>query len=241
MKKNKLLFITMLLLAGSVSYVCAADSGKHLFILSGQSNMELLDPNLTFIPAVAAEFGADNILVVKDAKSGKPIRQWYKKWKPAEPNVQIAAPGDLYDRLMNKVRAAVQGEKIKTVTLIWMQGERDANERHGLVYAASLKGLLEQFKADLGRDDINFIIGRISDFDLSDAKYRHWTMIRKAQVEVAETLPYSAWVDTDDLNDGLNRLGETVKNDLHCSVAGYEILGKRFADKAIELVRKRGQ
>jgi hypothetical protein len=229
------------LLAGSALYVRATEPGKHLFILSGQSNMELLDPNLTFIPAVAAEFGTNSILVVKDAKSGQPIRRWYKKWKPAADGVQIAAPGDLYDRLMKKVQAAIQGEKIKTVTLVWMQGERDAGEGHGSVYAASLKGLLEQFKADLGRDDINFIIGRISDFDLADAKYHHWTMVRKAQVEVAEALPYSVWVDTDDLNDGLNRLGKTVQNDLHCSVAGYEILGKRFADKAIELVRKRGQ
>jgi hypothetical protein len=66
---------------------------------------------------------------------------------------------------MKKVGEAIEGEKIEAVSVIWMQGERDAHEGWGKVYAASLKGLIEQFREDLGREDINFVIGRISDFD----------------------------------------------------------------------------
>ncbi|MHC4263673.1 MAG: sulfatase family protein [Planctomycetota bacterium] len=45
------------------------------------------------------------------------------------------------------------------------------------------------------------------------------------------------WVDTDDLNDGLNRRGDVIENDVHYSAVGYCTLGERFARRAIDLVR----
>jgi hypothetical protein len=74
-------------------HISAAESRKDLFILSGQSNMEALDPNESFIPAVTEKFGKDNVIVVKVAVSGQPIRRWYKQWKPAK-NWKPAKPGD---------------------------------------------------------------------------------------------------------------------------------------------------
>ena len=228
------------MLAAMVSTWCAhaGEQGKHLFILSGQSNMVGLDPNASFTPTVEAEFGKDNVIVVKNAVGGQPIRRWYKKWRPASGDKPRAA-GGLYVRLMDSVDAAIKDQKIKTVTFVWMQGERDARMKHGEVYAASLKGLFEQLRADLGREDINFVIGRLSDFDMDNAKYPHWTLVRQAQVEVAEADPHAAWVDTDDLNDETNKQGKTIKNNLHYSGAGYNILGQRFADKAIELIKNK--
>ena len=218
----------------------AEDQGKHLFILSGQSNMAGLDPNLSFTPTVQEHLGKDNVIVVKDAASGQPIRRWYKKWKPAEGR-DVANPkqiGDLYDRLMQKVNAATKDTKIASVTFVWMQGERDAREKHGEIYAASMRGLIDQVAADLKRDKVYFVIGRLSDFDMDNARYPHWTMVRDAQVKVAEDDKLGAWVDTDDLNDGKNKQGKQIKNDLHYSVEGYKTLGKRFADSAIELIKK---
>jgi len=46
----------------------------------------------------------------------------------------------------------------------------------------------------------------------------------------------SPCIDTDDLND--KKDGEKVVNDLHYIKEGYDILGTRFADKAIELIKK---
>ena len=57
---------------------------KHLFILSGQSNMAGLDPKISFIPVAEEEFGHDNIIVIKDSQNGHPIRRWHKTWKPLE-------------------------------------------------------------------------------------------------------------------------------------------------------------
>lgn len=221
----------------AASSVNAGDSQNHLFILSGQSNMARLDPNISFTPKVEAAFGRDNVTIVKDAKSGQPIRRWYKNWKPAQGDA-AEVTGDLYDRLMNKVSAAIKDNNFSTVTFVWMQGERDAVEKHGEVYAASLRGLIAQLAEDLGRKDINFVIGRLSDFDMADEKYQHWTMVRKAQVEVAEADPRGTWVDTDDLNDGLNAEGKSISNDLHYSVDGYKEFGNRLAEACILLIKR---
>ncbi|GAB6166781.1 sialate O-acetylesterase [Thermostilla marina] len=215
----------------------AADEPVHLFILSGQSNMQGLNPDLSFTPTVEKAFGADKVVVVKDALGGQPIRRWYKQWKPAGETKPWPDLGDLYDRLMEKVRAAIEGKELASVTFVWMQGEKDAREGHGEVYAESLKGLIRQLQHDLGRDDINVVIGRVNDFDMKNERYPHWTKVREAQVAVAESLPHAAWVDTDDLNNK-ERNGQPI-DDLHMTPDGYKILGKRFAEAAIRLIRER--
>lgn len=62
--------------------------------------------------------------------------------------------------------------------------------------------------------------------------------MRKVLVEIAESDPRGAWVDTDDLNDGLNRRGKPIQNDLHYSAEGYVTFGQRLADSAIRLVKR---
>lgn len=227
-------------LATITTIVCMATSNaaeNHLFILSGQSNMAGLNPKVSFTPAVEAAFGKENVTVVKNAHGGQPLRRWYKNWKPAKGD-EPKATGDLYDALMKDVKTQTEGKKYATVTFFWMQGERDAKESHGTVYADGMKGLIDQLSKDLGREDINFVIGRISDFDMEDKGYPHWTMIRKAQVEVAEASPRGAWVDTDDLNDKPDKKPNQTRNDLHYTAEGYKTLGTRFAEKAIELIKK---
>jgi hypothetical protein len=117
-----------------------------------------------------------------------------------------------------------------------MQGERDARMKYGEVYENSLLGLYEQLSSDLHRTDINFIIGRLSDFDMQNEKWPHWTMLRDIQMKVGESNPRFGWINTDDLNDGINREGKDIPNDLHMSEVGYKIMGKRFAEKAIQLI-----
>ncbi len=216
----------------------ANQKGKHLFILSGQSNMEGIRPEESFTPILEAKFGAENIIIVKEAQGGRTIRRWYRDWKPSDGDFPKAQP-DMYELLMDKVYAAIENEKIETVTFVWMQGESDAIKDQGEVYEASLTGLYDQLSNDLKRNDINFVIGRISDYGIANKKYAQWTMIRDIQVKIAESDPHFGWIDTDDLNDGINRKGEYIKNDAHMSADGYVIMGKRFAEKAIQLIESR--
>lgn len=227
-----LLCFTALILSSCTS----KPNGKHLFILSGQSNMAQLIPKESFTPTIESEFGRENVIIVKDASGGQPIRRWYKEWKPLVGDEPKAQP-DLYDTLMNKVYSAINQEHIASVTFIWMQGERDAREKLGAEYKTSLIGLYNQLCDDLKRTDINFIIGRLSDYDLLNEKYPHWTMIREIQVAVAESNPKFAWINTDDLNDGISRKGDEIKDDLHMSVQGYITMGSLFANKSIQLIK----
>ncbi len=202
-------------------------AGKHLFILSGQSNMARFKPQGSFIPDVQEEFGKENVIVIKDAQGGRAIREWYRDWKPA----QGPAPdqtGQLYDRLMEKVKPAIEDQTLASVTFLWMQGEKDARESHADVYKASLRGLVRQLQADLDRNEIHVVIGRLSDFDMQNQRYPHWTKIRKVQEEVCREQPGWAMVNTDDLNG--------PEDDLHYTDQGYETFGHRLAQAAIELI-----
>jgi len=202
----------------------------HLFILSGQSNMASLDPDVYFTPHLKKEFERDEVIVVHEALGAQPIRRWYKKWLSAA-GKESEVPADIYDRLLAKVRGAMTGKRADTITFVWYHGARDAREKQGAVYAASLKGLLAQLQADLERRDINLVIGRLTDYD--DKKmYPDWSLVREALVEVAESYPRGAWIDTDDLN------GPT--NEVHFSAEGLRLLGARLAAKAIELIRRYG-
>ena len=225
MKKKLLLFPSLLTL---LTFSCLS-AKTHLFILSGQSNMAGLKPDVSFTPTVKKLLAPDECIVVKSAQGGQPIRRWYKAWKPAKGDGP-KADGALYDKLMTAVKKAVGDKKYDTVTFVWMQGERDAKERHGEVYEKSFAGLVKQLSDDLGRDDLNFVIGRLSDCMNKNPGKSHWMEVRKAQVDVAEKNPRGAWVDTDDLNG--------PKDGLHYNKEGYAELGKRFAEKAVELVKK---
>ena len=228
--------VTSMLLNGAA----AAEKPAHLFILSGQSNMAGLNPDRSFTPTVETAFGKEQVIVVKSAQGGQPIRRWHKAWKPAKGDTPKAT-GDLYDKMMSAVSAAIADTDIASVTFVWMQGERDARELHGEVYADSFKGLIGQLETDLERDDIKFVVGRLSDFDMENTRYKHWVMVREAQVAVAEGDPRGAWVDTDDLNDKPGKGGNGTRNDLHYTQDGYKTLGKRFADSAIALIRDRAK
>jgi hypothetical protein len=230
---NKVVVAALVLMV--LSSCMSKPKAKHVFILSGQSNMVRLDLKESFIPAIEAKFGKENVIVVKDAASGQPIRRWHKNSKSLEGN-EPKAKGDLYDSLMIKVNAAIANEKIKTVTFIWMQGERDAREKLGAVYENSLIALHTQLSNDLARTDIYFVIGRLSDFDMQNMKYPHWTKIRDIQVKVANSNPRFDWINTDDLNDGIIRQGKEIDDDLHMSESGYKIMGERFATKSIQLL-----
>jgi hypothetical protein len=92
--------------------------------------------------------------------------------------------------------------------------------------------LSEQLKKDLGRDDLYFVIGRISDYGRGGPQHEHWQGVRDAQVRLGKHRG-GAWIDTDDLNGGD---ANQPHGDIHFPRQGAVILGQRFADKAVELI-----
>lgn len=225
---------------GNLKQVGGSSSGKHVFILSGQSNMAGLDEDLSFVPAVESKYGHYGSVVVKLAHGGLPISRWVKGWKSVEGETPEGT-GDMYDQTLDLVRVATDGENIASITFLWMQGERDAKDKQAAVYRQSLEALESRLEKDLGIDQINFVVGRLSDFDMQNEKYPEWVKVRDILVEFSEAADNRSWVDTDDLNDGINSQGNLMSDDLHYSYEGYRIFGQRLADQAIALIEAGGK
>lgn len=180
-----------------------AGTGKafRLFILSGQSNMAAMNAAISFVPALEKSLPNDEILVVKHASSGQPIKMWYKGWAPvggwANEKQRVASRcGSIYDDLMSMVRKEVGERTPDSIVFVWMQGEADGVDGSSQVYAQGLRGLLAQLRGDLKRPDVPAVIGRISDHQ----KDQFWNQVRDAEVQVATEDRAAAWVDCDDLN-----------------------------------------
>ncbi|MDE0839730.1 MAG: hypothetical protein OSB41_11855 [Kiritimatiellae bacterium] len=214
----------------------AQKSGKHLFILSGQSNMTG-GLKAGFAQTVEDAFGEGNVVVVHHSKSGRGIRFWDKDYTFPDnyrfPGKGVPSErtklqhGQEYGPLIEKAREAFAGKSFDTVTFVWMQGESDGMRGLGPAYEKSFLRLLGRLKADLDIKDMGFVIGRINDAHMDDP---HWTAMREVQVKLAEDANHGVWIDTDDLSE--------PDNGVHFPKEKYPILGHRFAEQAIVLIRK---
>ncbi|MCG6158032.1 sialate O-acetylesterase [Rubinisphaera margarita] len=229
----------------AVSPAVAADKPTHLFILSGQSNMAGMKPDLGFVPELSEEFKEGETAYIKIAEGGKPIRFWLPDdWNMLAERYNLetkltgaASEKNYYSRILDEYEKYTEKNGWpKRVTFCWMQGERDARERLSSAYADALKLLIANLRRDLKQPEMTFVIGRLSDFR-PEPQRAHWEIVRQAQVQVAEDDPLGAWVDCDDLNN--KKKGEITVNDLHYTQEGYELLGRRYVRQAKALVEGR--
>jgi hypothetical protein len=230
----------LLLLAGSIlpTHVARSESaekpGRHLFILSGQSNMT---PTLSgsFQNCVQQVFGKDKVLVTMTGHPGQPIKQWVKEWTPpagmTDPKAELN--GSLYTRMIENVRRSLKNERPSTVTFIWMQGEADAESGWASVYEKSFQSLLNQLKTDLDIQEIHHVVGRINEYWLEK---KDGQAMREVLVKLGKRDDHSAWINTDDLNQGVNPWGGFSYNDGHYPPSGYVVMGQRFAKEACRLI-----
>ncbi|MEM6257721.1 MAG: sialate O-acetylesterase [Planctomycetota bacterium] len=232
--RNQLLAIVLLCCTPLASADIEPDAGRHLFMLSGQSNMTPMLAK-SFRRCMAETLGRANIVVAHTGHPGQPIKRWYKDWRPPAgmTDDKPESNGKLYDALMRGVERAVKGGPIATVTFIWMQGEADADRGWGSVYADSFMGLLEQLKRDLEVDRINFVAGRINEFWLEK---QDGELMRQVLQSLGEDHANGDWVDTDDLNRGVNPWGGYSFEDGHYPPSGYVVMGQRFAKAACRLI-----
>ncbi|MBT6348011.1 MAG: acetyl xylan esterase [Proteobacteria bacterium] len=239
-KPDRLLQLGLVVALACTAPACASENktGKHLFILSGQSNMTGTVRD-AFTDRVQDYFGERNVVVVMRMKSGRGIRFWVADYR--QPNDRgltdrkMNSNGQEYKPLIEAVLAAEKDQSFDTVGFIWMQGESDANNRLSEVYAESFAKLIKHLKKDLGRDDLYFVIGRINDYARSRPDNGHWQHVRNSQVKLGKTKG-NAWIDTDDLNGGD---ANQPHGGIHFPREGAVILGQRFADKAIEVIDKK--
>ncbi len=212
----------------------AADKPVHLFILSGQSNMAGMKPQLGFEPETEKLFPGAEVATIKVARGGQPIRLWVTEWNEIakKHNLDSTSPGTkYYEPILDQFKKLLEKHPEPTsVTFCWMQGERDAKEKLSAAYGDALTTLVANLRRDLKQPKMNVVIGRLSDFSTTD----HWNTVRDAQVALAKKDPRGAWVDCDDLNN--KEKNGVQRNDLHYTKEGYELLGRRYARQAKALI-----
>ena len=211
-----------------------AEPAPHLFILSGQSNMTT-ELGESFKKTVEQVFGKDRVVVVCKGSPGQPIKMWDKGWKPPE-GMKDNNPkrnGMLYKRMMDPTKKALGDRKPASVTFIWMQGEADAGRSWSRVYEKSFNVIMDGIKADLDIKNINFVVGRINEYYLRGP---HGKQMRDLLVKIGDEYPNGAWINTDDLNHGVNGAGDFSFNDGHFPDSGYVVMAQRFAKKACLLL-----
>ena len=226
-------FLTLLLTA---SVAVAEDKPVHLFILSGQSNMQGMDPETGFMPEAKKLFGDEEVVYIKVAKGGQPICRWLEEWVAIAKEKGLDEKGikrihkdgkvEFYQPILDQYKEMLEKHsEFASVTFCWMQGERDASGGADAAYKEALKLLITNLRRDLKRPDMNFVIGRISD---AAPEKPSWLAVRKAQREIVEEDSSGAWVDVDDLND--REVDGKMVNAVHYNrPEGYIILGQRFA------------
>ena len=238
--------ITVLSLALSAFLIVKAEAEKpvHLFVLSGQSNMQGMDPETGFMPEAKKLFKDEKVVYIKVAKGGQPICRWLEEWQDIakknglrENDIKRIHKGgkvEFYQPILDQYKEMVKKHpKFKSVTFCWMQGERDANGGGQPAYKDALKLLISKLRRDLERPDMNIVIGRLSD---AGEKKESWAAMRKIQMEIVDEDPSGAWVDVDDLND--REKDGKVSNAVHYNrPEGYIILGQRFARQGYALIK----
>lgn len=221
-----------------------AQKTLHLLICSGQSNMGGIDVPKTVVPPIQAAFPQDEIVVAKFAVGGMPILCWSKLPEDAGKTHGSVVAGTHYDSLIAAVAKALAGRRPDTMHYLWLQGETEG--RNATItqsyYEKELESLISTLRKDLARDDLFTVIARISDFGAS-RQLKAWEAVRAAQVAVAERLPRSRWIDTDDTSSGKTdeqkKASITGPNaDVHYDGEGHALIGKRFAEAVITQIKE---
>jgi hypothetical protein len=233
--KKKILLLAALVT--SAAHQACADGGQHLFVLSGQSN---ITPSLSasFQQSVEKVLGKDKVIAVRVGWPSQPIKMWHKAWVPPE-GMQDPSPetnGSTYETLTKSTQKVISGKQIDSVTYIWMQGEEDARMGWDSVYEKSFNGVLEKLKQDLKVTKISYVVGRINDYWTTGKGLKDGDLVRATLVKLGETGANAAWINTDDLNKGVNPWGGYDECDGHYSPHAYRVIGQRFARKACLLI-----
>ena len=226
---------TVVIVAIGLASSLAMAEERHLFILSGQSNMQGLKEKTSVLPELKRLLPGADIQHVKYARGGQPIRKWVKTWdliaRKHKLTQQFNDPSEFYDVVLKQAKAKIAEGPFDSITFLWMQGERDAKTGLAAAYQESMETLIASLREDLKTPKMNFVIGRLCDHLTHD----QWNAVREAQVKVANDDSQGAWADTDDTNDK-ERNGKKW-NDLHYTTTGYELFGKRLARQAVKLIQ----
>jgi hypothetical protein len=166
-------------------------------------------PGLAFGIEMARESPRVRIGLIPYAVGGTSI----EKWTPGA--FDQATQTHPYDDALMRIRAALKYGEIKGV--IWHQGEANSSEKKAPLYLVQLQQLIDRIRKEAGNPNLPFIVGELG-------RYREKYDLINAQLS---KVPFTAVATS----EGLVHKGDTT----HFDGASANLLGKRFAEKMIEV------
>lgn len=130
-----------------------------------------------------------------------------------------------YDDAIKRLDIAMKKGVLKGI--LWHQGEGNSNEKHAKTYLAKLKELIARLRSHAGNDKLPFVAGELGHYR---PRYR---LINNVLQELPSTVPHTAVANA----RGLTHKGDST----HLNAASARLLGRRFAEKMLELQMRIGR
>jgi len=250
--KMKIITQTLLLAIAAVLFSSSSAARDRIYLMAGQSNMmglahsknlpaaykvtpsnvsffykgsarklargKHIGPEVSFAHAVSRAFPHDRHIIVKYAATGSHVRQWF----PTQP---------YYVAMMRQLGFSVSEKEPKIEAIIWMQGEGDTfNKQRASQYARNLTYFIRSLRNDLKAPRTPFIMGVI---DPIGRDFPEVSIVQKKQREVNASVAYTHLIPAEGI--------EKIYDKIHFNAFGQLAMGKRFAQKYLELDRRKAR
>lgn len=172
--------------------------------------MQKLGPGYTFAQRVSSKL-QDTIFIIINARGGTAIERFMKN-----------DSSGYYEKTILRIKQAMkENPDLKPEAIIWHQGESNQNDYVG--YLSHLRKLIEDYRKDLNAPKLLLIAGEIGRWN------PNLIHISRKIAAIPDSIP-NAYLVT---SQGLEHIDE-----FHFDSESQRELGKRFADKYIEITTK---
>jgi len=156
-----------------------------------------------------------------------------KSWPWGEGGELFAAWMKFADARLAEI--AAQGQATRVCGFVWHQGIDDA--LHGMLakeYERNLSDLIAVVRNRYATEQTPFVLARSVSSRIAQPRpdpenISPMAQVRRAQVKVGESVPYTAWIDVDDLPN---------VNTHHFSADSQLVIGRRFGEAFLRLHRQ---
>lgn len=192
-------------------------------------------PELGLAERLAAALPDRRLAIVKHATSGTSL---HTDWRPGLGEWDDQGFGPEFTKFRNVLArdlAALRGEGLTPVVrgVVWVQGEADARgdapPDAAARYGDRLAAFVRRVRTTVGSADLPFVIVQVLPKPVE--RMAHRDEIRAAQAEVAQRVPFTFLVPTDDVALRADEADTKLPDDLvHFGSAGLIEIGHRAAD-----------
>lgn len=188
-------------------------------------------PEISFAHTIARAYPQDTHIIVKHVATGSSIQQWLPNSRLYNALIRQLDYATRPAKDTTKKQVATKDsdtkKKITVDAIIWMQGERDARNKHNATrYEGQLKQFIEGLRNQLHSPQSLFVMGQVSP---EDAAFSMTNLVQQAQSRIQQSLPRTILIPTTDLGK--------LQDRVHYDTRGQMELGKRFAQAVIKQQR----